>query len=393
MVDYQTYFELEDPTLGRLVARRWTLGAISDVGEIREEGLSADEYAARVLAAVIRSVPGDAHPNRETFDAGTLIEPSELAQLPPGQLESLCGSYLQVTEKSMVPPSNVESGAIGGPPDPTSITPKAGGRETERLQRLVGASLAWTEKAFAETAKLMHSALSAGLAPDLTAAFDRTSRLSESIGSALSGLRVAGKTGFGESIAKLKLPGIDGAVSASDTKTVESALSRVSRPESLEAALWERLPPNPVHQTNAELAELITTIRQLVEIGQRQAELSQALTETSQLALRESMNSAKTAENALRQARNSVRIAILTLVLSAIVGGTGIYQGYITGGSTDARLERLIDAVQQRGKTARPAVDPNQLPHDDKASERKLTPAGPQVPAKRSVARTASGGR
>jgi hypothetical protein len=46
------------------------------------------------------------------------------------------------------------------------------------------------------------------------------------------------------------------------------------------------LPPNPIYETNAELAEVSKLTRQLVDIEQRQAEHIHSLAETSNLPCR-----------------------------------------------------------------------------------------------------------
>ena len=90
MVNLQTIVELRDPTLGRIFTRNCNLGAIKEVRKIRDDGTSADEYAARFFAAISRAVPEEAPLNAEAFQAGNGIDYTAVHQLSPDRLDDLC---------------------------------------------------------------------------------------------------------------------------------------------------------------------------------------------------------------------------------------------------------------------------------------------------------------
>jgi hypothetical protein len=133
------------------------------------------------------------------------------------------------------------------------------------------------------------------------------------------------------------------------TKSPTDALFSSLGLSGIEREVLPKVPPNPIHQTNEELSELSGTVRQLVDIGRHQSELSQALTETSQLALQQSIASGEAANRAIQQARNGVLIAAVTLLISVIVAGINIYDSHALSNSTDTKLERLITSVDRLG--------------------------------------------
>ena len=115
-----------------------------------------------------------------------------------------------------------------------------------------------------------------------------------------------------------------------------------------------RPPPNPVFETNAELAELHTSIDKLVEIANRQSELSQAILDLSGRALQNAVASGTAAESASNQARRGVLIAIAALVVTVLAAVASRVDSHILGQSTDRLLHQQIAVLQEiaRQKTA-----------------------------------------
>jgi hypothetical protein len=387
MLNFQTVIELRDPTLGRLLARNWNRRAITEVRKILNAGLSADDYAAHLFAAISRVVPEEAPATEETFDTGNAIDYATVGELAQDKLDDLARAYLEEAAKWM--------GGLSGPESPSASDPidvPANERQTERLRRLATSyiehsdtrSRGWTS---------LQSVLVSGVSPTLADAFTHTAAVAGSIQDALLRLRESGGVGslakeltrppfgdsatFGSLAKELTHPPFgDSATFGSFAKELTRPLSWDSdatlgsfakelsrdrlRDRTLNASsLRDALPPfsnfdvmqlkplpNPIHETNAELAAVSTKIEQLVEIGRQQAELAQALTRTSQLALEESVNSGKSAEEALRQSRNGVWLALATLVLSVIVAGLNIWVSRTSSASADAGLERLITSVE-----------------------------------------------
>jgi len=331
VLSLQSTVELRDPTLGRIFARKWSLGAIKDVRQIEEKGLSADEYVARLFALISRVVSEEAPLDSDAFQAGTVIDLSLLQQLSPERLDALAQQYLEKAAESIIGPATDESTSQSDP------TPRPGERQTERLRRIVKSSLAMrvTQRA---------SMLIPGVSITLSDALKRTDLLTGDLQDAISAFK---KESVG-SAEKLQQFGKSAAADIASRMTGPSL-------REFDPTDFPKLPPNPIYETNAQISQLTTQISHLLEIAQRQAELSQALTETSQLALEESIAAGRVAGDALRQSRNGVRIALATLILSLVVSVGSMIVTYRTSSSssssTDARLERLITSIESLRST------------------------------------------
>jgi hypothetical protein len=392
VMNFQTLVELRDPTLGKIFSRNWNLSAISEVRKIRDDGISADEYVARFFAAISRAVPEETRLNIEAFQAGNAIDYTTLQQLSLDRLDDLARAYLDETAKWMMP-SRCEPSQLSPKlsSDSDTTNPQPNERQTERLRRLAKAYFEHSDKTWRETAGRLQFVLKTGLSPALKDAFTHTALLAGGINDAISNLKKPDIGSFAEALSRQRFG--DGSTAGSmaeavsqqrfgDGSTAGSMAEAVSEERfgdgstagSMAEAVSEerfkdgekadvvsveaRLPfpsfneivskttPNLIYETNAELVEVSAKIRQLVEIGQHQAELSQALTQTSQLALQESINSGKAAGEALRQSRNAVWLSLATLILSVVVAGLSIWVSNASSNSTNARLESLITSVE-----------------------------------------------
>ena len=90
------------------------------------------------------------------------------------------------------------------------------------------------------------------------------------------------------------------------------------------------VPPNPVWETNRQLAELTDTVTQLVDVARQQAELSQAIRNASDLALKNAIQSGDEAKSATQLARKSVRLTFGAIIVAIIIGilnvGVTVYE-------------------------------------------------------------------
>jgi hypothetical protein len=76
--------------------------------------------------------------------------------------------------------------------------------------------------------------------------------------------------------------------------------------------------PNPIWETNRQLAELTETVTQLVSVERLQAELTQAICNTANIALKNSVESGEEAKTATRVARRTIVVTIMIAILSII---------------------------------------------------------------------------
>jgi hypothetical protein len=98
--------------------------------------------------------------------------------------------------------------------------------------------------------------------------------------------------------------------------------------------------PNPVYETNNQLVELSRTTRDLVDIAQRQAELSRSLTETSGLSLAETVKSGQ-------QARNATRLAAAGILVSILIASATFYYNSHQSRAADARTQEEIRVLRE----------------------------------------------
>ena len=97
------------------------------------------------------------------------------------------------------------------------------------------------------------------------------------------------------------------------------------------------VPPNPILETNEQLAELTGTVTKLVEIASQQAAVSQAIREAS----------AAESKNATLLARKSLRVALLAIAISTIVALASVYDNHRLSSGTDVQLQQEIHILQK----------------------------------------------
>lgn len=154
-----------------------------------------------------------------------------------------------------------------------------------------------------------------GIGDDLKKSFERTAKLSASLGDALAHLRPLPVQDF--HFAPPELPYLEP-------------------------------PRNPIFDTNKELAELTQTTKDLVGLAQNQAELSQSLAETSRLALAETVRSGE-------QAKTATRLAAAGIVITVIIAAGTIYYNYRHGEAAEAHLQQEIQVLHEISREQRGA--------------------------------------
>jgi hypothetical protein len=326
--------DLRDGALGRMLARRWSLGTIRDIRQVFRQGVSADEFATQFFAVVARAVPDGVPATRESYDAGTPLDRAALAALTPETLDAMASAYLEEAAPSMVP--RLESDRQREAPNPDSSdaprlpgdnpgTYRSGERPTERLLQLVTASSQTVGESWRKMAQHLGGL---NIGDDLKRAFGRTSLLARDLDDAL---------------AKARVP-----VFTSDISRTNAEFSEL------------KLPLSPVVETNRQLAELSGTVRELVDIGRLQSELAQALREISQLALQQAIQSGEEANQATRQARNSVRVALATIVISILISLISIWDNHRLNDASDRRFNGFLCGIsgQVRNLKTQVRADP-----------------------------------
>lgn len=104
------------------------------------------------------------------------------------------------------------------------------------------------------------------------------------------------------------------------------------------------LPPNPILETNRQLADLTDTVTQLVSVERQQAELTQAICNTSNLALKNSIESGEEAKTATRVARRTIVVTIIIAALSIIYTS---YNNHREGVATDSRHQEEMRVFRE----------------------------------------------
>jgi hypothetical protein len=139
--------------------------------------------------------------------------------------------------------------------------------------------------------------------------------------------------------------------------------------------------PNPILETNSQLAELTGTVTQLVDVARQQAELSQAIRTTTELALKYAIQSGEDAKAATLLARKSVRLTAVAITIAIITTVASIVVSYSLSNSTDARMKEEIHVLGDiSGKltilTNRPATDPSTTTKPQSKRDEGKPPAG-----------------
>jgi hypothetical protein len=141
-------------------------------------------------------------------------------------------------------------------------------------------------------------------------------------------------------------------------RDVDDALSNIRIPartydmlgQSIEAPTLEP-PPNPIWETNRQLAELTDTVTQLVDVARQQAELSQAIRNASDLALQTAIQSGDEARAATQLARKSVRLtfgAIIVAIIIAILNvSVAVYEKHRESATADDRRQEEIRVLRE----------------------------------------------
>jgi hypothetical protein len=181
-----------------------------------------------------------------------------------------------------------------------------------RLRELTGQSMA--DSALKAAASVREMA-GLGIGDDLKNSFERTARLSASLGDALAHLRPLPVQDF--HFAPPELPYIEP-------------------------------PRNPIFETNKELAELTRTTRDLVGLAQNQAELSQSLAETSRLALAETVRSGE-------QAKRATQLAAAGIIITVVIAAGTIFYNYIHNQAAEAHLQHEIQVLNEISRQQRAA--------------------------------------
>ena len=110
------------------------------------------------------------------------------------------------------------------------------------------------------------------------------------------------------------------------TLDVDDALSHIAPTPDWRTSepIFAQLPPNPIYETNRELAELTGTVTQLVEVARQQAELTQAINKTSTLALESAIQSSAEAKSATDLARKSLKLTRWAIIINIVIAILGI---------------------------------------------------------------------
>jgi hypothetical protein len=273
-----TPFEIRDKVLGRLLLPDFTLPVHLDLELIPRKGMKADEFVAHLFATIARNVPDNAPATDATYDASDKLASERFAALSNAERDDLANAYLDKAAKSF----------ISEHPGAQERKVPGSERSTERLARLVQTKLDELES--------WAKSLTPGT---LSASFARTSRISGQLSDALS------------------------------------AAAAHRTPDLI-------LPKDSVLETNKNPSELDAAIREMIKIGQLQADLSNSLVQTAQLALQEAVKSGENASTAVRQARNGVRVALGALILAIVMGALTIADNHYLSRETDKRLIALI---------------------------------------------------
>ena len=338
--------ELRDPKLGRLLANRWTFGAISKAAAISAE-LNSHDYVATLFAHLTRLVEEDAPPSHETFEGGKPITFETFQSLSSEALDQLAHAYLEEIADSILPPERTpSSGNTLNLDDETPapiernamIHPKEGERESERLQRLILQSTKDFEEKAAKLLKNINPEISKSLA-ELSAFSDRMKKAFEQVSLQPIFTSPALKLSIGNTLASpVKVPDLGDFTSAS------AAVKRVAQPDdsdSVEDGLPGldglprfpkfEFPRNPIHETNEHLARLKSEIDILTSFAHDQMLFTQKLADTALISLEQTQILSAEAQGSSRTARFSIWIAALSLVVSVALGAVSYLSGIGSG--------------------------------------------------------------
>lgn len=376
-MNFVSIVELRDATLGRILVRNLSVSAISAIEDLPEQGLSADEFVARFLAALARKVPDEAAQDHKSYEAGAEIDLGELTALSPNALDCLAAAYIDKTHGW-----NQHGGNKGQRPDspdgakpleakPDGVQP--GERQTQRLLRIVKdavrvfrESLASVELSISDEMKKSFASMAElGISGDVGRSMESISANLKKTMASVSGLGISDELRRSAEHTSRLARDVDHALSDMRTPRLTSEVPRPSfeMPE---------LAPNPVWETNRQLAELTGSVAQLVNVARHQAELSQAIRKTSELALSQAVQSREDAKAAALLARKSVRLtfwAIVFALLTAILSvAFTVNDNRNLNTASDGRVKeeirilqeisRKLSATDNRSKVG-PALKPN----------------------------------
>jgi hypothetical protein len=321
--------EVRDPTLGRLLVRKLTIGAMQDARDLLDKRLSGDEFVSEFFAWLARKVP-DAEPvNAKSYEAGTTVTLSEFVALTPEARDRLAGDYLKQNE-----PLRRSSPTAVGPSSPLEepTGKNTSERQTELLVRFVAeqstsfkSSAEWFTRflrgetvvaPWEDPKKLQRFGL-LGPNDEITRAMKHVSDLSSDMH------RILGGAGSPSHSPELLPP----------------------RPE----YVYPKPQPDPAWETVERVSKMNEDTTRLVEFSQKQAELSQALinlseviAKNSDVALRVAKQSGEEASNATRLARASIWVTLIAIVVSAFTGLYSVHSAIQNSNQLSASAESRV---------------------------------------------------
>jgi hypothetical protein len=89
-----TPIELSDPTLGRLFAPRLTVGVMREVEKRVRRPIDPDEFIAKFLAIIVRSVPDNATADEDALKAGKSVAEETILELTREARDALAAAYI-----------------------------------------------------------------------------------------------------------------------------------------------------------------------------------------------------------------------------------------------------------------------------------------------------------
>ena len=159
-----------------------------------------------------------------------------------------------------------------------------------------------------------------GINEEIKRALDRTSLLAQGVDDAISRIRIPDRIDHGMFDAVLGPPAV------LELPDIEFA-------------------PNPIFETNSQLAELKGNVTQLVDVAKQQAELTREIKNTSDLALSHAAQSGVQAKAATRLGKMAIIVAIITSLTSI---GLTVYENHRQSASSEAhRREDILNRQEE----------------------------------------------